>query len=143
MNQRQPRLLDPGYLAWLRKQPCACRCGRSAPSDAAHLRTGVTGMGRKPNDCCAVPLSHGCHMRQHAFGDEAAWFAQHGITDPLKLAERYYARYRAENPAANPPYVRKQRSIKDRKPRDQRAKIKGRGFFGKQRRAFPGKGFYG
>lgn len=83
-------------------------------------------MGRKPNDRCALPLYHGCHMRQHAFGDEAAWFAAHGIKDPLALAASYYDRYRRETPNANPPYVRKPRSIKERKPRDQRVKIRSR-----------------
>lgn len=126
LQQRTPRLLDPGYLAWLRKQPCACGCLRAAPSDAAHIRVGVTGMGRKPNDCCAVPLHHGCHMRQHAYGDERGWWHAHGEKDPLALAASYYRVYRATHPSANPAYVRKTRSIKERKPRDQRVKIRSR-----------------
>ena len=132
MTQRQPRLLDPGYLAWLRKQPCACGCGRSAPSDAAHIRYGSvhydkppTGMGQKPDDKWALPLNHSCHMRQHAYGDEKGWWHAHGY-EPLLIVQGYWHHYRAENPGANPPYVRKLRSIKPRKPREQRAKIRGR-----------------
>lgn len=93
-------------------------------------------MGRKPDDTDALPLYHGCHMRQHAFGDEAAWFAAHGIKAPKKLAAKLYAQYRRENPDAPPPYTRKIRSIKDRKPREQRQKIKSRNTFTK-RNAFP------
>ena len=126
VRQREPRMLDPGYLAWLRTQPCCCGCGRPMPSDAAHLRTGVTGLGRTPHDRLALPLNHSCHMRQHDFGDEAAWFAAHGIRDPLLLADRYYARYRRENPKAPAPYIRKQRPVKKRKPRDQRQKLRSR-----------------
>lgn len=142
LRQRTPRLLCSGYLKWLRDLPCACGCGRPAPSDAAHLRAGVTGGGRKPDDMEAIPLNHGCHMRQHAYGDEAAWFAAHGIKDPKALAKRYYARYRRENPNAPEPYVRKTRPVKARKPRSQRQKIKGRGFPKKPRtlERFP-KGF--
>ena len=55
MPPRQPRLIDNGYLAYLRRQPCACGCGKGPPSDAAHIRIGSlaydkppTGMGEKP-----------------------------------------------------------------------------------------------
>lgn len=125
MRQREPRRRDPGYLAWLRTQGCCCGCDRAAPSDAAHLRVGVTGMGRKPDDDRALPLNHSCHMRQHAHGDEAAWFRAHAI-NPLQLAGLFYARYQRENPKAPAPYVRKQRPVKKRKPRELRAKLKSR-----------------
>ena len=128
MSQRDPRQHDPGYLAWLRKQPCCCGCGKPAPSQAAHLRQGVTGMQRKPHDRRALPLSASCHIRQHAFGDEAAWWHAHGI-QPLLMADRYYAEYRRENPKAPEPFVKKRRPIKARKPREQRQKIKGRSTF--------------
>jgi hypothetical protein len=32
-------------------------------------------------------------MAQHAHGDELAWWAAHGITDPFALAISYYERY--------------------------------------------------
>lgn len=131
-RQRAPRLLDPGYLAWLRKQPCACGCGRPAPSDAAHLKSGSIKYGKpsagtaRPDDMWAVPLHHGCHMRQHDYGDEIGWWYQHLVHDVFVLARRYFERYRRENPGANPGYYRRQRSIKPRKPRAQRAKIRSR-----------------
>lgn len=99
LRQREPRVLCPGYLAWLRRQGCCCGCGSHAPSDAAHIRSGSilhgkrhTGMAEKPDDRWAVPLSRSCHMRQHAFGSERDWWCGHGI-DPFKLAIAYYGEY--------------------------------------------------
>lgn len=80
----------------------------------------------KPHDMRAVPLNHSCHMRQHAFGDEAAWWHAHGVRDPLLVADRFYAQYRREHPKAPEPHVRKTRPVKKRKPREQRTKIKSR-----------------
>lgn len=79
----------------------------------------------KPHDRRALPLNHSCHMRQHAFGDEAAWWHAHGIR-PLELADRLYAQYQREHPTAPAPYVKGPRKIKPRKPRQERQKIKGR-----------------
>jgi len=95
----------------------------------------------KPDDRWALPLYRGCHMHQHNHGDELAWWRMHG-EDPFALAIRYYANYHRENPDANPPYVRKQRSIKERKPRGQRAKIKSRAKPWPHR-PFPGKVWHG
>lgn len=67
LRQRKPPLSDEKYLARIRELPC-CVCGRTGPSDAAHIRmSGVgwdiwgegkeaTGMGVKPDDNWAVPL---------------------------------------------------------------------------------------
>jgi hypothetical protein len=147
MNQRAPRLRDPGFLCWLRRKPCHA-CGKAAPNDAAHLKAGNIEIGKpwagsaKPDDTWATPLCRGCHMRQHAYGDEVGWWQAQGVVDPWALAARYYTTYRRENPNANPPYVRKLRSIKSRKPAAQRQKITGRGFI-KGHRPFPSKGWHG
>lgn len=150
MTQRAPRLLDPGFISWLHKRPC-CACGRSpapdASHDAAHLKAGNVLLGKpwagtvKPDDRWATTLCRSCHNRQHAHGDEIGWWNAHGI-DPFALAQRLYAQYRLENPNANPPYVRKQRSIKTRQPRGQRQKIKGRAKPWPHR-PFPGKHHFG
>jgi hypothetical protein len=98
--QRQPRLVDPSYLAWLRKLPC-CACGRQ-PSEAAHLRMGnlaidkrPTGMGEKPSDFWATPLCSWCHrddpQSQHNIGEKDFW-VRLGI-DPFALAIKLYAEY--------------------------------------------------
>lgn len=140
MNQRQPRLIDNAYLAWLRKQACSCGCGKGAPSQAAHIRSAnrklgkpYTGMGEKPSDFWAVPLNASCHMRQHAYGDEIGWWNQHR-RDPFKLAISYYAEFQAERIMATEPKPKPQRAIKPRKPRDQRQKIKGRSTFTQRNR---------
>lgn len=104
LRQRQPRIRDEGYLKWLRQQHCGCGCGKTAPSDAAHLRAANLKYGKeftgacKPHDFWAMPLNRSCHMRQHESGDELGWWAAHGISDPFGRAMRYYAAYQAERP---------------------------------------------
>lgn len=120
MTERQPRLLDAGYLAWLRKRSCTI-CGTVHMIEAAHIRFGLTGIGRKPDDARAVPLCAVCHRigpaSQHATGDEQAWWARHGI-DPLKLAAKLYAEYGGDGGKPKGP-----QKIKPRKPREARAKV--------------------
>jgi hypothetical protein len=139
LRQRQPRIRDEGYLKWLRKQSCACGCGKPAPSDAAHLRAGsiaygkeYPGLGAKPSDCWAMPLNRSCHMRQHAYGDELGFWAAHGVPDPFGRSMRYYAAYQAECPSkpadassASRPRKSKVRAKPHHEPRAarQRAKI--------------------
>lgn len=103
LRQRRPRQSDPGYLAWLREQRCACGCLQGPPCDAAHLRASsyqygksITGVGQKPDDKWALPLKHQHHMQQHAYGDERTWWAAHGVPDPFKLAQQFYQRYQRE-----------------------------------------------
>ena len=86
---------DNGYLAFLRRLPCACGCGASAPSDAAHVRMPdlarckpYTGKGVKPSDKWALPLNRRCHEEQHA-GSETAFWAGRGI-DAVGLCLRLY-----------------------------------------------------
>jgi len=120
LRQRQPRIKEPKYLAWLRKQNCACGCGKPPPSDAAHLRATslpygkeFTGSG-KPHDRWAMPLNRSCHMRQHAHGDEVGFWAAHGIPDPFGRAMRYYSAWFAQ--AATEPQERRS-APKPRKPK--------------------------
>lgn len=126
VRQRQPRIAEPKYLAWLRKQGCACGCGSPPPSDAAHLRAGSvkydkrpTGLQEKPSDCWAMPLKHAHHMAQHAFGSEQVWWEQHGI-DPFVAAKRYHAAYLAEMPtkaSAEPAGASARKPSRKAKPR--------------------------
>jgi hypothetical protein len=107
LRQRQPRLREPKYLAWLRTQRCACGCLRGPPCDAAHLRASsltydkpLTGIGTKPDDRWALPLLHSHHMAQHRHpGGELAWWASRNVTDPFALCHVYYERYMGENGA--------------------------------------------
>jgi hypothetical protein len=104
LRQRKPRLKDPGYLAWLRKQRCACGCLQGPPCDAAHLRATSflhekTGGWGRPDDRWALPLKHNHHMAQHHHPDgELAWWAAHGIHDPFALCIDYYQRYQRIKP---------------------------------------------
>ena len=147
VGPRQPRLIDNAYLRWLRKQACSCGCGKPAPSDAAHIKSGSVAMGKppagtlRPSDFWAVPLNRSCHMRQHAYGDELGWWSAHG-RDPFKLAISYYAEFQAGRITATEPRPKGPRKVKPRKPRAQRQKLKGRGF-DKKHRPFPKGGWLG
>lgn len=101
LRQRTPRARNPQYLAWLRKQSCACGCAKPAPSDAAHIRSGsihygkeYPGLQRKPDDSWCIPLARACHMRQHDYGELQFWEASG--KDPFYLALTYNARYKLE-----------------------------------------------
>lgn len=125
MTPRSPRLHDSGFLSFLRVQPC-CICGATSMVEAAHIRMGLTGMQRKPDDCKAVPLCAWHHRNspcsQHSMSEERFW-KRHGM-DPFKIAARLYDRYGGAGGKARGP-----RKIKPRKSREQRAKIKGRSSF--------------
>lgn len=100
------RIRDPGYLAFLRRLPCAVGpVGCSGPTEAAHIRFGLpgeppTGLQRKPSDKRALPLCRGHHRdgpdAQHSRGERAWWDAK-GI-DPHQLATAYYVRYKDDLP---------------------------------------------
>ena len=94
-GQRQPRIKDPAYLNFIRRQPC-CVCGRAAPSQAAHIRAGYpeagwrpTGMAEKPDDYRTLPLCPDCHVdgpkAQHR-SNESAWWRSHNIYPPSLCA---------------------------------------------------------
>lgn len=146
IGQRQPRVRDPGYLAFLRKLPC-CACNAAAPSEAAHLRIGsrkhnkrATGMQEKPDDAWATPLCAGCHRTdkesQHNIGERKFWDLEGIVTpSPFDIARQLYHRYLAEG-GPGPVKQRARKATKPRKPPASRAKIaqrpnpwpKGRGF---------------
>lgn len=84
------RLRSKEHLAFVGKQPCLI-CGRR-PAHAHHLRFAqARAMGLKVSDEFTVPLCAGHHDAVHKTGDERAWWARHGIIEPLKMAERLWA----------------------------------------------------
>ena len=128
MNQRQPRLYDPKYLAWLRLRHCLA-CGRGPKSDAAHIRAGClligkreTGMAEKPDDKWALPLCRKCHETQHRVGELFFW-TNICHRDPFLEAITLYQEFGGDG--GKPRALRK---IKPRKPKESRTTIKSRGF---------------
>lgn len=117
MRQRQPRLHDDGYLEFLRLKPC-CVCGSRIRVEAAHLRHGLTGMGRKPDDRLAVPLCAWCHREgpnaQHKMNEMVFWSL--AMIDPFSIASFLYKEYGGTGGKAKGP-----RKIKVRKPKASRA----------------------
>jgi hypothetical protein len=76
------------HLAFVRQLPCVA-CGKAAPSEPAHVRTGTDGgVGMKPGDRYAVPLCTACHAKQHRVGELTFWSALR--FDPLNVALRLW-----------------------------------------------------
>jgi DNA recombination protein Rad52 len=87
---KERRLRSKEHLAFVAKQPCLV-CGRR-PAHAHHLRFAQSrAMALKVSDEFTVPLCAGHHDSLHQTGDERAWWARHGIIDPLKFAGRLWA----------------------------------------------------
>jgi hypothetical protein len=126
LEQRQPRVEDPAWLALVRKMPCLV-CGYPH-SDPAHLRSGSrqygkrqTGMGEKPDDRWVLPLCRTDHRAQHDRGDELAWWASKGIPDPFAVALALYATRPAELRPL--PSVARPKKVRARRPRSERTPI--------------------
>src|SRR6516165_2861669 len=76
------------HLAFFRQLPCVA-CGKAAPSEAAHVRTGTDGgVCVKPGDRYTVPLCTVCHAKQHRIGELTFWSALH--IDPVNAALRLW-----------------------------------------------------
>jgi len=76
------------HLAFVRQLPCVA-CGKAAPSEPAHVRTGTDGgVSMKPGDRYAVPLCTTCHAKQHRVGELTFWSALR--FDPLNVALRLW-----------------------------------------------------
>jgi hypothetical protein len=76
------------HLVFVRQLSCVA-CGKAAPSEPAHLRTGTDGgVGMKPGDRYAVPLCAACHAKQHRVGELTFWSALR--FDPLNVALRLW-----------------------------------------------------
>jgi DNA recombination protein Rad52 len=87
---KETRIRDRDHLAFVARQPCLV-CGRR-PAQAHHLKFAQPrSMSLKVSDEYTVPLCNGHHDALHKSGDERAWWARHGIIDPLKFAARLWA----------------------------------------------------
>lgn len=119
----RPRLHDDGYLAHLRNLPCCCGCNRAPPSEAAHIRIGFLTMGKKPDDCNALPLNAWCHREapdsQHA--NERAFWERRGV-NPYDLAADIYRAYGGDG---GKPKISRTKT-KPRRPKETRQKIPSR-----------------
>lgn len=86
---KERRIRDKDHLKFVASQPCLI-CGRR-PAQAHHLRFAQPqAMAMKVSDEFTVPLCNVHHDQLHRAGDERAWWARHGILDPLKVADRLW-----------------------------------------------------
>ena len=87
---KEQRVRDKAHLAFVANEPCLV-CGRR-PAQAHHIRFAQPrALGLKVSDEFTVPLCNGHHDSLHNTGDERAWWARHGILDPLQMANRLWA----------------------------------------------------
>lgn len=99
-GQREPRERDPGFLAYLRRQPCAAAGlgGCSGPIQAAHIRYSEAGKGRNPgmqrkaHDRDANPLCEGHHLHDQHRTSERLFWERVGV-DAYANAARHFAAY--------------------------------------------------
>lgn len=100
-GQREPRERDPGFLAYLRRQPCeaAHLGGCFGPIEAAHIRFSDgpgrrnPGAGRKNHDRHANPLCRHHHQHdQHTRAERSFWDALG--KDAYDTAARHFRAYR-------------------------------------------------
>lgn len=92
---KERRVRNKAHLEFVRSNPCVI-CGRT-PVHAHHLRFAQKrAMGMKVSDEFTVPLCSIHHDAIHKTGDERAWWARHGVIEPLKLAEKLWMRFRGQ-----------------------------------------------
>ena len=96
------RVREPGYLAYLRRQPCRIGTDCDGRVEAAHVRYGDhkagrvnPGLQKKPDDKWATSLCAKHHAEQHSFGNERGWWAGHGL-DGSEVAAAQYAAFRSQ-----------------------------------------------
>ena len=125
LTQRQPRVEDPAYLAYVRTLPCLV-CGRPGPNDPAHIRAAAphygkryTGKGEKPDDKWVLPLCRRHHDAQHR-ESELGWWAGVGMVDPFAVAVALYASRPNQTPRIERPRKAK---VRVRKAPEHRKKI--------------------
>lgn len=102
-NKREEREREPGFLAYLRRQPCeAAYLGDcSGPIEAAHIRYSDAskgsvnpGMQRKNHDRFANPLCRHHHQHDQHTRRERAFWGDLG-KDAYERAEIHFAAYQA------------------------------------------------
>jgi hypothetical protein len=134
LRQREPRLIDEGFLAFVRTKSCAF-CG-AKPVQAAHIRMADLTRGKpftgrmRPDDRWCTPLCQWCHLdgpeAQHKIGEERFW--KIAEINPFVLAESLYAEYGGDGGKPR----RKRSIIRPRLPKERRRTIPSRKLKGKK-----------
>jgi len=123
----RPRLHDDKFLAFLRTKPC-CVCGKEGETQACHIRIGFRALQKKPDDQRALPMCAKHHTEQHGMNEER-FYESHGI-EPFWVAHRlYWIEFGGDGGRPR----QKRKTVKPRKPKSQRQKIRSRGFPKKER----------
>jgi len=101
-GQRQPRVREPQYLAFIRRLPCIAGLvegGCSGRMEAAHVRFADASVGRrdpglqrKPDDSWSLPSCHSHHQCDQHRQNERAYWQRIGV-DPNALCLALHAAY--------------------------------------------------
>ena len=107
-GQRQPRVRDHGYLAWLRRAPCLAGLiegGCQGPVQACHLRMSIPAAPTPGSPTSRTTHTPGrdasiITSRTSTAASETAFFQRLGV-DPFDLCRSLYAAFNeGEEPAA-------------------------------------------
>ena len=111
------------HLAFIRQLPCVA-CGKAAPSEAAHVRTGTdSGVGMKPGDRYAVPLCAAAMRNSIVLASSPSGPRSASTLSMWRCAcGRYRPIYR---PASVPFFARGNRSILRRHMAESRTVLRG------------------
>lgn len=142
LRQRRPRDRDQKHINYVNKLPC-CVCGSTRNVEAAHLKMRLPeigkempGMAQKADDRFVTPLCHYHHqsgiLAQHRIGEQRFWFEVHG-RNPFEICARLWIESGGAARALEPKPAKRPRPVVDRKPKEQRAKIRSRSEFPKGR----------
>ena len=80
---------------WVRKAhrlPCVCTNQQSEIVVHHLLRSHSRRGYRRSGDNHILPMTDAKHKELHHMGDETKFFAEHGIKDPVGLAEKIYGK---------------------------------------------------
>lgn len=131
LRQREPRQRDEKHLAYIRTKTCCLPfCNREA--EPAHLRMDnhaigkeLTGKGEKPHDKFCVnlcPYHHRIGVDCQHNSNEREWWERTGL-NPWAIAASLWIESGGAERALQPKPAPRPRKIKERKPKELRAKV--------------------
>ena len=132
LRQREPRVEDKAFLAFVRTHRCAA-CGAPPPNHAAHIRMACPALGKrsvgtaeKPDDRWAVGLCRECHQdgpqAQHK-GSEAAFWRRVRV-NPFAVAQALYEAFTTAKATGFPKRPSQVKRATDSGPKVRRPKRK-------------------
>tara|TARA_R110000764_G_scaffold240086_1_gene342184 strand:- start:159 stop:500 length:342 start_codon:yes stop_codon:yes gene_type:complete len=89
--KNQPVIRDKKWLSDCHNLPCVCTNQQTAIVTHHLLRCPSRRGFRRSGDNHILPMTDAKHKELHNMGDEKKFFEDHGVSDPVGLAEKLYA----------------------------------------------------